>query len=133
MKKILSKCLSSPFVHFFYRKLKKLNLTFNQIDDISGLKAFRKSSHSLQHIELYSNRLNSLKHVIECLSNCNCLQKIEFRQGKNTNPICGVPAYRANILAQLPWLKSLDCVDRDGNQCESSTHTSDVPGLNIQH
>ncbi|XP_066929451.1 leucine-rich repeat and coiled-coil domain-containing protein 1-like [Clytia hemisphaerica] len=111
------------------RRLKKLNLTFNQIDDLTGLKAFRKSSHSLQHVELYSNRLNSLKHVIECLSSCNCLQKIELRQGKNTNPICGVPAYRANILAQLPWLKSLDGMDRDGNQCESSTHTSDVPGL----
>ena len=105
-----------------------MNLTFNQIDDISGLKVFRKSSHSLHHVELFSNRLNSLKHVIESLSECTCLQNIEFRQGKNVNPVCGVPAYRSNILAQLPWLKHLDGADRDGNKLPDSPHTSNVPG-----
>ena len=103
-------------------------MTFNQIDDISGLKFFKKSSHSLHHVQLYSNRLNSLTHVIESLSQCTCLQNIEFRNGKNVNPINGIPAYRTNILTRLPWLKQLDGTDKNGNKISNSSHASDIPG-----
>lgn len=79
-------------------------------------------------MQLYSNRLNSLTHVIESLSQCTCLQNIEFRNGKNVNPINGIPAYRTNILTRLPWLKQLDGTDKNGNKISNSSHASDIPG-----
>ena len=82
----------------------------------------------MSHIEIYSNKVTSLQHAIECLSHCTCLQKLDFRKGMNVNPICGIPAYRANILAQLPWLNCLDGVDRNGHKVEETTSTSDIPG-----
>jgi len=104
-------------------------LAFNRIEDLSELQSFKKGSHSLAHVELYSNRLTSLQHVVKCLSGCTCLQNLEFRKGTNTNPICGVPAYRANILAQLPWLKVLDGMDKNGNITRDDDNLSDIPGI----
>ena len=97
------------------RKLEKLNLSYNDISDLTGIKDFRRNTHVLKYIELHGNRISSLKHVVECIANCGTIEVLSFSRSGDSNPVCSVPAYRPTIFAQLPKLQILDGRDKHGN------------------
>lgn len=111
------------------RCLKNLNLSFNRITDLSGLKAFHNHSHQLQRLDIFGNKVRSVNHVVQCLSQCTTLKTIYFKKEEDENPVCALPAYRPNVLAQMPWLANLDGYDKHGNVVQDDFNSSDIPGL----
>ena len=105
-----------------------MDLSYNKIDDLNGLKDFRRNTHVLKVVELHGNRLNSLKHIVECIANCGTLEIISFAKHGDSNPVCDIPAYRPTIFAQLPNLKILDGKDRHENAATSSDINLLQPG-----
>lgn len=91
-----------------------------------------KSTHSLTVLELYANRISSLKHVIECLRKCTTIQSLHLQQGSNTNPVCEISAYRPNVISQFPWLQSLDGFDKHDNRFEDAEFVPDIAGKYIE-
>ena len=112
----------------FFRKLEKLNLSYNYISDLSGFKTFRRNTHVLRVIDLHGNRISSLKHTIECIANCGTVEVLSLASNDGCNPVCNVPAYRPNIFAQLPNLQTLDGKDKHGNIAASSDEELLHPG-----
>jgi len=111
------------------RSLKYLNVSFNYIDDISGLKSFTGTTHYLYHLDLYGNKLASVKHITQSLMRCNSLRVLYFQKDTDTNPVCSLPAYRPNLLSQLPWLEGLDGFDKHGAQANFEPKYVDILGL----
>ena len=108
------------------RKLEKLNLSYNEISDLTGLKDFRRNTHALKVIEIHGNKLRSLKHVTECIANCGTLEDVTLEQNGDSNPVCNVPAYRPTLFAQLPKLQILDGKDKHG-------HISTLSNIELLH
>lgn len=72
----------------FFRSLVKLNVSHNQIEDISGFKSLHGPNYRLTHAELHGNRLVSRRHVILCLNGCVNLREITFDVDGAPNPLC---------------------------------------------
>lgn len=115
-------------LEIIFRCLKNLNLSFNRITDLSGLKAFHNHSHQLQRLDIFGNKVRSVNHVVQCLSQCTTLKTIYFKKEEDENPVCALPAYRPNVLAQMPWLANLDGYDKHGNVVQDDFNSSDIPG-----
>ena len=108
--------LSSKTVsNFSHRRLEKIDLSYNKIEDLIGLRDIRPGSHALKHLDLNGNNVTSLNHAIQCLANCTKLEVLIFKDENDGNPICEIPAYRPNMFAQLPLLRILDGKDQHGN------------------
>lgn len=75
----------------FGRSLVKLNLSYNQINDISGFEEMTTADYRLSHLELHGNRLNSLNHVTQCLSKCVNLRSLAVAHAGADNPFCQTP------------------------------------------
>lgn len=99
----------------YCRKLEKLNLSYNVINDLTGLKEFRRNTHALKCIEIHGNKINSLKQLVKCIALCGTLESLILTRNSDSNPVCSVPAFRPTIFAQLPKLKILDGKDKHGN------------------
>ena len=69
----------------------KLNLSYNQIDDISGLRGLHGPQYKVSHIELQGNRLQSTSHVTQTVRGCVNLRNLSLQQGGATNPVCNMP------------------------------------------
>ena len=112
------------------RCLKKLNVSYNQINDISGFKCVSKRTHNLTNVELYGNKLSSLKHITQSLLQSNCIKHLCLQKDGDSNPVCDIPAYRPNMLSQMPWLESLDGKDKHGKGINMiGVNNQDIPGL----
>ena len=104
----------SNFVCF--RKLRYLNLSYNQISDLKGFIEVKHSSHVLEQVELFGNRISNLKHTLQCLRDCGHLKRITLQNKEDSNPVCSLPAYKPNMFSQLTRLEILDGRDRVGNK-----------------
>ena len=73
---------------YMYRSLVKLNLSYNQITDLTGLQSMQGKEYVLSHLELHGNQLQSLAHVCRCIRGCANLRHLIFSQSGASNPIC---------------------------------------------
>jgi hypothetical protein len=71
-----------------YRSLVKLNLSYNQIANISGLQAIEGAEYKLSQLELHGNSLLSVDHVARCLEHADNLRRLVLSQGGADNPCC---------------------------------------------
>ncbi|XP_071785134.1 leucine-rich repeat and coiled-coil domain-containing protein 1-like isoform X1 [Asterias amurensis] len=111
------------------RSVRRLNLSYNVITDLTGLLELHGSQCKLTHLELQDNLLNSVHHIVECVSGFQQLQEIVLaRDGKN-NPVCSQPGYRTSMLHSLPRLHVLDGLNRHGQQMTKEDGLADIPGL----
>ena len=83
----------------FLRSLVKLNVSYNQIEDLSGIKSCAGPSYSLTHLDLHGNKLASVAHVSQCLCRVSNLKHLTLSLDGSSNPLCHKPG-----LYLLPYL-----------------------------
>ncbi|XP_013911689.1 PREDICTED: leucine-rich repeat and coiled-coil domain-containing protein 1 isoform X1 [Thamnophis sirtalis] len=88
--------------------LMKLNLSYNRIDDLSGLLHLRGPDYKINHIELHSNCVNNVNHLLQCLSGLQYLANLTLEKNGKSNPVCAKRGYREILLQALPQLTILD-------------------------
>ena len=77
----------------------KLNLSYNQIANISGLQAVDGPEYKLSHIELQGNCLISLDHVGRCLEGATNLRRLVLSQAGAQNPCCNQKGKYSRVCA----------------------------------
>ncbi|KER24632.1 hypothetical protein T265_14367, partial [Opisthorchis viverrini] len=96
--------------------LVNLNLSFNVIDDLAGLRALHGRNYNLTVLQLQGNRLNSVEHLLQHISGLENLRQLTLAdpQACFNNPLCSVGDYRQTVLGALAQLAILDNLDRSG-------------------
>ncbi|XP_047378077.1 leucine-rich repeat and coiled-coil domain-containing protein 1 isoform X2 [Sciurus carolinensis] len=89
--------------------LTKLNLSYNHINDLSGLLPLHGLKYKLRYIDLHSNCIDSIHHLLQCMVGLHFLTNLSLEKDGEGNPVCRAPGYRAIILQTLPQLRILDC------------------------
>ncbi|KYO48342.1 leucine-rich repeat and coiled-coil domain-containing protein 1 isoform X1 [Alligator mississippiensis] len=88
--------------------LTKLNLSYNRIRDLGGFLYLRGTSHKISHIDLHSNCISNINHLLQCMVGLNYLTSLTLEKNGKNNPICDITGYREIILQTLPQLTVLD-------------------------
>ncbi|XP_068789218.1 leucine-rich repeat and coiled-coil domain-containing protein 1 isoform X2 [Struthio camelus] len=88
--------------------LTTLNLSYNHIHDLSGFQCFHGTSNKISHIELHSNCINNINHLLQCTKGLRYLTNLTLEKNGKTNPICHIAGYREIVLQTLPQLTVLD-------------------------
>ncbi|ERE84192.1 leucine-rich repeat and coiled-coil domain-containing protein 1 [Cricetulus griseus] len=89
--------------------LTRLNLSYNNINDLSGLMSLHGLKYKLRYIDLHSNCIDSIHHLLQCTVGLHFLTNLILEKDGEGNPICLIPGYGAIILQTLPQLRILDC------------------------
>ena len=113
---------------YFFRNLTKVDLSYNAINNLSGLAKLHGPGFNLQTLYLQGNQLSSLDHVIHSLIGCKMLKELALSQYGEANPVCEIPGYRSSILRALKALEVLDGLDQRGNQAAMSDNLWSIPG-----
>ncbi|KAM6282386.1 leucine-rich repeat and coiled-coil domain-containing protein 1 [Porphyrio hochstetteri] len=85
-----------------------LNLSYNHIHDLSGLQCLHGTSHKISHIDLHSNCINNIDHLLQCTKGLCCLKSLTLVKKGKANPVCHAAGYRETVLQMLPQLTTLD-------------------------
>ncbi|NXV82379.1 LRCC1 protein, partial [Atlantisia rogersi] len=85
-----------------------LNLSYNHIHDLSGLQCLHGTSHKISHIDLHSNCVNNIDHLLQCTKGLCCLTSLTLAKKGKANPVCHTAGYRETVLQMLPQLTTLD-------------------------
>ncbi|NWH22682.1 LRCC1 protein, partial [Grus americana] len=85
-----------------------LNLSYNHIHDLSGFKCLHGTSHKISHIDLHSNCVNNIDHLLQCTKGLRCLTNLTLEKKGKANPVCHTAGYRETVLQTLPQLTTLD-------------------------
>ncbi|NXQ36261.1 LRCC1 protein, partial [Alaudala cheleensis] len=88
--------------------LTKLNLSYNRINDLSGFQSLHGTRHKLSHIDLHSNCVSNINHLLQCMKGLNCLTNLTLERNGKANPVCHTAGYRESVLQSLPQLTALD-------------------------
>ncbi|KFO75475.1 Leucine-rich repeat and coiled-coil domain-containing protein 1, partial [Cuculus canorus] len=88
--------------------LTMLNLSYNRIHDLSGFLCLHGTSHNISHIDLHSNCINNIHHLLQCTKGLCCLTNLTLEKNGKANPVCHIAGYRETVLQTLPQLKTLD-------------------------
>ncbi|XP_022410716.1 leucine-rich repeat and coiled-coil domain-containing protein 1 isoform X1 [Delphinapterus leucas] len=113
--------------------LTRLNLSYNHINDLSGLMPLHGIKHKLRYIDLHSNCIDSIHHLLQCTVGLRFLTNLILEKNGEDNPVCHLPGYRVVMLQTLPQLRILDCKNIFGepvNMAEiNSSHLQCFEGL----
>ncbi|XP_023601931.1 leucine-rich repeat and coiled-coil domain-containing protein 1 isoform X7 [Myotis lucifugus] len=100
--------------------LTRLNLSYNHINDLSGLMPLHGIKHKLRYIDLHSNCIDSIHHLLQCVVGLHFLTNLVLEKNGEDNPVCRVPGYQAIMLQTLPQLRILDCKNIFGEPVDLS-------------
>ncbi|XP_027025243.2 leucine-rich repeat and coiled-coil domain-containing protein 1 isoform X1 [Tachysurus fulvidraco] len=110
--------------------LTRLNLAYNQINDLTGLLHLHGTEFKLKHLQLHSNRLDNMNHLLQCMVGLHNLRDVTLRMDGADNPVCRLPGYRDMVLQPLQQISTLDGEDRLGNPTSPKDDSPlDIPGL----
>ncbi|XP_052036776.1 leucine-rich repeat and coiled-coil domain-containing protein 1 isoform X2 [Apodemus sylvaticus] len=113
--------------------LTRLNLSYNHISDLSGLMPLHGLKYKLRYIDLHSNYIDSIHHLLQCTVGLHFLTNLILEKDGEGNPVCLIPGYRAIILQTLPQLRILDCKNIFGEPVSleeiNSSHLQCLEGL----
>ncbi|KAI5627917.1 leucine-rich repeat and coiled-coil domain-containing protein 1 [Silurus asotus] len=110
--------------------LTRLNLAYNQINNLTGLLYLHGTESKLKHLQLHSNRLDNMNHLLQCMVGLHNLRDVTLNMDGADNPICRLPGYRDMVLQPLQQISTLDGEDRLGNPSPSLDGSPmDIPGL----
>ncbi|KFV42385.1 Leucine-rich repeat and coiled-coil domain-containing protein 1, partial [Gavia stellata] len=88
--------------------LTELNLSYNRIHDLSGFQCLHGTSHKISHIDLHSNCVTNINHLLQCTKGLCCLTNLTLEKNGKANPVCHTAGYRETVLQTLPQLTALD-------------------------
>ncbi|XP_028919051.1 leucine-rich repeat and coiled-coil domain-containing protein 1 isoform X3 [Ornithorhynchus anatinus] len=91
--------------------LRTLNLSCNLITKVEGFLGLHGTNHKISHIDLHGNCLDSINHLVKCMTGLHSLTNLTLEKNGKNNPLCDIPGYRGIILQTLPQLKVLDGMD----------------------
>ncbi|NXM26269.1 LRCC1 protein, partial [Oxyruncus cristatus] len=91
-----------------------LNLSYNRIHDLSGLQSLHGTRYKISQIELHSNCVSNVIHLLECTKGLHCLTNLTLEKNGKANPVCHIAGYRETVLQSLPQLTALDGRDISG-------------------
>nr|XP_058898657.1 leucine-rich repeat and coiled-coil domain-containing protein 1 isoform X3 [Kogia breviceps] len=74
-----------------------------------GLMPLHGIKHKLRYIDLHSNCIDSIHHLLQCMVGLHFLTNLILEKNGEDNPVCHLPGYRAVMLQTLPQLRVLDC------------------------
>ncbi|XP_052559182.1 leucine-rich repeat and coiled-coil domain-containing protein 1 isoform X3 [Tympanuchus pallidicinctus] len=100
--------------------LTTLNLSYNRIHDLSGFQCLHGTHHKISCIDLRSNCINNINHLLQCTKGLQCLTNLTLEKYGNNNPVCYVAGYRETVLQALPQLAVLDGRNIHGEPVEST-------------
>ncbi|NXX83107.1 LRCC1 protein, partial [Urocolius indicus] len=107
-----------------------LNLSYNHIHDLSGFRCLHGSSHKISHIDLHSNCINSMNHLLQCTKGLHSLTILTLEKNGRANPVCHTAGYRETVLQTLPQLTALDGRNTSGEPMDpAEENSSDVQCL----
>ncbi|XP_023558971.1 leucine-rich repeat and coiled-coil domain-containing protein 1 isoform X2 [Octodon degus] len=113
--------------------LTRLNLSYNHINDLSGLMPLHGLKYKLRYIDLHSNCIDSIHHLLQCMVGLHFLTNLILEKDGEGNPVCHAPGYREIILQTLPQLRILDCKNIFGEPVNledvNSSHLQCLEGL----
>ncbi|NWS30257.1 LRCC1 protein, partial [Polioptila caerulea] len=85
-----------------------LNLSYNRIHDLSGFRSLHGTKHKISHIDLHSNCVSNINHLLQCTKGLLCLTNLTLERNGKANPVCHTAGYRETVLQSLPQLTALD-------------------------
>ncbi|NXY65608.1 LRCC1 protein, partial [Callaeas wilsoni] len=85
-----------------------LNLSYNRIHDLSGFQSLHGTRHKISHIDLHSNCVSNINHLLQCTKGLRCLTNLTLERNGKANPVCHTAGYRETVLQSLPQLTALD-------------------------
>ncbi|NXH40404.1 LRCC1 protein, partial [Dicaeum eximium] len=88
--------------------LTTLNLSYNRIHDLSGFRSLHGTRHKISHVDLHSNCVSNISHLLQCMKGLHCLTNLTLEKNGKANPVCHIPGYRETVLQSLPQLTALD-------------------------
>ncbi|NWV31685.1 LRCC1 protein, partial [Grantiella picta] len=88
--------------------LTMLNLSYNRIHDLSGFQFLHGTRHKISHIDLHSNCVSDIHHLLQCTKGLHCLMNLTLEKNGKANPVCRTAGYRETVLQSLPQLTALD-------------------------
>ncbi|NXF08883.1 LRCC1 protein, partial [Smithornis capensis] len=88
--------------------LTMLNLSYNRIHDLSGFQSLHGTRHKISHIDLHSNCVSNINHLLQCTKGLRCLTNLTLEKNGKANPVCHTEGYRETVLQSLPQLTALD-------------------------
>ncbi|NWY91522.1 LRCC1 protein, partial [Loxia curvirostra] len=88
--------------------LTMLNLSYNRIHDLSGFRSLHGTRHKISHIDLHSNCVSNINHLLQCMKGLCCLTNLTLERNGKANPVCHIAGYRETVLQSLPQLTALD-------------------------
>ncbi|KAF4797988.1 Leucine-rich repeat and coiled-coil domain-containing protein 1 [Turdus rufiventris] len=88
--------------------LTMLNLSYNRIHDLSGFQSLHGTRHKISHIDLHSNCVSNINHLLQCTKGLRCLTNLTLERNGKANPVCHTAGYRETVLQSLPQLTVLD-------------------------
>ncbi|NXN78222.1 LRCC1 protein, partial [Bombycilla garrulus] len=88
--------------------LTMLNLSYNRIHDLSGFQSLHGTRHKISHVDLHSNCVSNINHLLQCTKGLHCLTNLMLERNGKANPVCHTPGYREAVLQALPQLTALD-------------------------
>ncbi|NXA90689.1 LRCC1 protein, partial [Melanocharis versteri] len=88
--------------------LTMLNLSYNRIHDLSGFRSLHGTRHKISHIDLHSNCVSNINHLLQCMKGLHCLTSLTLEKNGKANPVCHTAGYRETVLQSLPQLTALD-------------------------
>ncbi|XP_042664808.1 leucine-rich repeat and coiled-coil domain-containing protein 1 isoform X5 [Centrocercus urophasianus] len=100
--------------------LTTLNLSYNRIHDLSGFQCLHGTHHKISCIDLRSNCINNINHLLQCTKGLQCLTNLTLEKYGNNNPVCYAAGYRETVLQALPQLAVLDGRNIHGEPVEST-------------
>uniref|UniRef100_A0A4W4DPS3 Leucine-rich repeat and coiled-coil domain-containing protein 1 n=2 Tax=Electrophorus electricus TaxID=8005 RepID=A0A4W4DPS3_ELEEL len=110
--------------------LTRLNLAYNQINDLTGFLYLHGAEYKLKHIQLHSNHVDSMTHLLQCLVGLHSLRDVTLNRDGADNPVCTLPGYREMVLQSLHQVSTLDGDSRLGNHSPLGEESPmDIPGL----
>uniref|UniRef100_A0A8B9F5C8 Leucine-rich repeat and coiled-coil domain-containing protein 1 n=1 Tax=Amazona collaria TaxID=241587 RepID=A0A8B9F5C8_9PSIT len=100
--------------------LTMLNLSYNHIHDLSGFQCLHGTSHKISHIDLHSNCVNNINHLVQCTKGLCCLTHLTLEKNGKANPVCHTAGYREIVLQMLPQLTALDGRNTSGEPVDQA-------------
>lgn len=91
------------------RQLVKLNVSYNEIVDISGLAEFvNVAEHPLTVLELQGNQIRLVTHVIKNCRPLANLRQLVLSDNNSSNPVCKTPGGNfITLVASILLLRGL--------------------------
>ncbi|PKU32994.1 leucine-rich repeat and hypothetical protein [Limosa lapponica baueri] len=89
-----------------------------------GFQCLHGTSHKISHIDLHSNCVSNIDHLLQCTKGLCYLTNLTLEKNGKANPVCHAAGYRETVLQMLPQLTTLDGRNISGEPVDPAEENS---------